>query len=60
MAQSARLDRSDNIAVGVLGAAVVVGLGVAAVTYSRQRSLGRPDHAAGTSAPTWPPTCAST
>lgn len=38
MAQSVRLDRSDNFAVGVLGAAVVVGLGVAAVTYSRQRS----------------------
>ncbi|MEO5821561.1 MAG: hypothetical protein ABIT71_13760 [Vicinamibacteraceae bacterium] len=30
--------RSDNLAVGVLGAAVVVGLGVAAVTYGRQRS----------------------
>lgn len=38
MAQSARLDRSDNFTVGVLGAAVVVGLGVAAVTYSRQRA----------------------
>ena len=34
MAESARLVRSDgNIAAGVLGAAVVVGLGVAAVAY---------------------------
>jgi hypothetical protein len=38
MAQSARLARSENLAAGVLGAAVVVGLGVAAVSYSRQRS----------------------
>ena len=39
MAQSTRLARSDgNLAAGVLGAAVVVGLGVAAVTYGRQRS----------------------
>ena len=40
MAQSARLARSDNFTAGVLGAAVVVGLGVAAVTYSRQRTSG--------------------
>ena len=38
MAQSAQLDRSDNFAVGVFGAAVVVGLGVAAVAYGRRRS----------------------
>ena len=42
MAQSARLVRSDgNLAVGVLGAAVLVGLGVAAVTYARDRSAHR-------------------
>jgi hypothetical protein len=42
MAQSTRLVRSDgNLAVGVLGAAVVVGLGVAAVTYARDRSAQR-------------------
>ena len=42
MAQSTRLVRSDgNLAVGVLGAAVVVGLGVAAVTYARDRSTQR-------------------
>jgi hypothetical protein len=42
MAQSTHLDRSDgNLAVGVLGAAVVVGLGVAAVTYARDRSTHR-------------------
>ena len=42
MAQSARLVRSDgNLAAGVLGAAVVVGLGVAAVTYARDRSAPR-------------------
>ena len=42
MAQSTRLVRSDaNIAAGVLGAAVVVGLGVAAVTYARDRSPHR-------------------
>jgi len=40
MAQSARLDRSDNFTAGVIGAAVVVGLGVAAVTYGRQRASG--------------------
>ena len=38
MSQSTRLVRSDNFAAGVVGAAVVVGLGVAAVAYSRQRS----------------------
>src|SRR5262245_29002553 len=45
MAQSARLVRSDNgnLAVGVLGAAVVVGLGVAAVAYGRERAAQR-DH----------------
>jgi hypothetical protein len=42
MPQSARLVRSDgNLAVGVLGAAVVVGLGVAAVAYGRDRSAPR-------------------
>ena len=42
MAQSTRLVRSDgNLAAGVLGAAVVVGLGVAAVTYARDRSAHR-------------------
>jgi len=41
MAQSARLARSDNFTAGVLGAAVVVGLGVAAVTYSRRSSSAR-------------------
>ena len=42
MAQSTRLVRSDgNLAVGMLGAAVVVGLGVAAVTYARDRSAQR-------------------
>jgi hypothetical protein len=42
MAQSARA-RSENLAAGMLGAAVVVGLGVAAVSYSRQRSAsGQP------------------
>ena len=46
MAESARLVRSDgNIAAGVLGAAVVVGLGVAAVAYGRDRSSQR-DHGA--------------
>jgi hypothetical protein len=44
MAQSARLARSDNFTAGVLGAAVVVGLGVAAVSYSRQRSSGARVH----------------
>ena len=44
MAESARLVRSDgNLAAGVLGAAVVVGLGVAAVAYGRDRSAQR-DH----------------
>ena len=48
MAQSARLARSDgNLAVGVLGAAVVVGLGVAAVTYGRERSAQRQHGPAG-------------
>lgn len=42
MAQSTHPVRSDgNLAVGVLGAAVVVGLGVAAVTYARDRSTQR-------------------
>jgi hypothetical protein len=42
MPQSAQLDRSDgNLAVGVLGAAVVVGLGVAAVAYGRDRTSAR-------------------
>jgi hypothetical protein len=42
MAQSARLVRSDgNLAVGVFGAAVVVGLGVAALAYGRDRSSAR-------------------
>jgi hypothetical protein len=42
MAQSVRLVRSDgNLAVGVLGAAVVVGLGVAAVAYGRDRTSAR-------------------
>jgi len=44
MAQSARLARSDNFTTGVIGAALVVGLGVAAVTYSRQRSSGARFH----------------
>lgn len=44
MAESARLVRSDgHLAVGVLGAAVLVGLGVAAVTYARDRSANRQD-----------------
>jgi hypothetical protein len=47
MAQSARLARSDNFTAGVIGAAVVVGLGVAAVTYSRQRSSGARLHLLG-------------
>ena len=48
MAQSARLVRSDgNLAVGVLGAAVVVGLGVAAVAYGRERSAQRHHGPAG-------------
>jgi len=43
MAQSARLARSENLAVGVLGAAVVVGLGVAVISYGRQRATsGQP------------------
>ena len=42
MAQSTRLARSDgNLAMGVFGAAVLVGLGVAAVTYARDRSAQR-------------------
>ena len=42
MAEPARLVRSDgNLAAGVLGAAVLVGLGVAAVTYARDRSARR-------------------
>ena len=42
MAQSARLVGSDgNLAMGVFGAAVLVGLGVAAVTYARDRSAHR-------------------
>jgi hypothetical protein len=42
MAQSTRLAPSEgNLAVGVLGAAVVVGLGVAAVTYARDRAAQR-------------------
>ena len=42
MAQSTRLVRSDgNLAMGVFGAAVLVGLGVAAVTYARDRSAHR-------------------
>jgi len=42
MAQSARSAYSDgNIAAGVIGAAVIVGLGVAAVTYARDRSAQR-------------------
>ena len=42
MAQSARSAYSDgNIAAGVIGAAVIVGLGVAAVAYGRDRSAHR-------------------
>jgi len=42
MAQSTRLVHSDgNLAVGVIGAAVLVGLGVAAVTFARDRSAHR-------------------
>ena len=42
MAEAARLVRSEgNVAVGVFGAAVLVGLGVAAVTYARERSTLR-------------------
>ena len=42
MAQSTPLVRSDgNLAMGVFGAAVLVGLGVAAVTYARDRSAQR-------------------
>jgi hypothetical protein len=42
MAESSRLVRSDeSVAVGVLGAAVLFGLGVAAVTYARDRSARR-------------------
>jgi len=42
MAQSDRSAYSDgNIAAGVIGAAVIVGLGVAAVTYARDRSAQR-------------------
>jgi hypothetical protein len=40
MDQSAQLDRSDNLAAGVFGAAVVVGLGVAAVAYGRRHASG--------------------
>jgi hypothetical protein len=44
MPQSVRRAYSDgNIAVGVFGAAVIVGLGVAAVAYGRDRSAQR-DH----------------
>ena len=42
MAESVHLDRSNNFTAGVLGAAVVVGLGVAAVAYNRQRAEARP------------------
>ena len=46
MAQSTRLVGSDgNLAMGVFGAAVLVGLGVAAVTYARDRSAHRHDGA---------------
>ncbi len=38
MAQSAPHARSESFTAGMLGAAVVVGLGVAAVSYNRQRS----------------------
>jgi hypothetical protein len=41
MAQSARAYSDGNIAAGVLGAAVIVGIGVAAVTYGRDRSPRR-------------------
>ena len=44
MAQSARLARSDNFTAGVIGAAVVVGLGVAAGCKSRQRSASARFH----------------
>ena len=61
MAQSTRLARSDgNLAVGVFGAAVLVGLGVAAVTYARDRSAQRNGGVARQAAPPWSPTCAST
>jgi hypothetical protein len=43
MAQPARLARSESLAAGVLGAAVVVGLGVVAVSYRRHRSAPRAD-----------------
>jgi hypothetical protein len=42
MAESVQQDRANNLAAGVLGAAVVVGLGVAAVAYNRQRASARP------------------
>ena len=42
MAESVQPDRSNNFTAGVLGAAVVVGLGVAAVAYNRQRAHARP------------------
>ena len=61
MAQSTRLVRSDgNLAVGVFGAAVLVGLGVAAVTYARDRSAHRNGGVRRQGAPPWPPTSAST
>lgn len=41
MAESVQFDRSNNFTAGVLGAAVVVGLGVAAVAYNRQRGHAR-------------------
>ena len=48
MAQSTRLVGSDgNLAMGVFGAAVLVGLGVAAVTYARDRSAQRHGGARG-------------
>jgi hypothetical protein len=42
MAQSAPLARPENLAAGMLGAAVVVGLGMAALSYNRQRPAARP------------------
>ena len=61
LSQLLAVHSDGNLAVGVLGAAVIVGLGVAAVTYSRLAiDVSGGGRARRKATPRWSPTCAST